>query len=232
MNTKKITLKITTEPIASAEITPEIQNLINETWFWIDKSPKLGLQKALEAIQQYSHISEFYHLVAESYELIGDTDNTKKYIQEAYERFPNDIFSKCTYAHLALNQNDLEAIPTIFNNQFCLPTLYPTRTKFHITEAKTFDVFMARYFLKIHDYKQCKLRIELLEQYIPKDDPRIQHLRNEFIAQAPEEESWDFFQAWFKKIFEAEIGRNDLCSCGSNKKYKKCCLNTKNKGFL
>ena len=24
---------------------------------------------------------------------------------------------------------------------------------------------------------------------------------------------------------EKKIGRNDLCSCGSGKKYKKCCIN-------
>ncbi|TRZ81795.1 hypothetical protein D4R86_02170 [bacterium] len=31
----------------------------------------------------------------------------------------------------------------------------------------------------------------------------------------------------FKPIVnvEAKIGRNDPCPCGSNKKYKKCCLN-------
>jgi len=27
------------------------------------------------------------------------------------------------------------------------------------------------------------------------------------------------------RLFEAEIGRNDPCPCGSGKKYKKCCLN-------
>ncbi|MBD3810221.1 MAG: SEC-C domain-containing protein, partial [Sulfuricurvum sp.] len=25
--------------------------------------------------------------------------------------------------------------------------------------------------------------------------------------------------------YEPKIGRNDLCPCGSGKKYKKCCLN-------
>ena len=29
------------------------------------------------------------------------------------------------------------------------------------------------------------------------------------------------------KKFKGKIGRNSLCSCGSGKKYKKCCLNKK-----
>ena len=30
-------------------------------------------------------------------------------------------------------------------------------------------------------------------------------------------------KAFFKKI--NQLGRNDKCFCGSNKKFKKCCLN-------
>nr|WP_249308398.1 SEC-C metal-binding domain-containing protein [Lederbergia citrea] len=28
----------------------------------------------------------------------------------------------------------------------------------------------------------------------------------------------------YRKITNLKIGRNDLCPCGSQKKYKKCCL--------
>lgn len=49
------------------------------------------------------------------------------------------------------------------------------------------------------------------------------------------EEENDRFWAWFQREKAAEfrielnaylnsIGRNDLCPCGSGKKYKKCCL--------
>ena len=51
------------------------------------------------------------------------------------------------------------------------------------------------------------------------------HLITDVIA---EMESWAYFNPLFSGGFEHDsdfkVGRNDLCPCGSGKKYKKCCL--------
>lgn len=31
-------------------------------------------------------------------------------------------------------------------------------------------------------------------------------------------------------VFQRKVGRNELCPCGSNQKFKKCCISKVNKG--
>ena len=63
-------------------------------------------------------------------------------------------------------------------------------------------------------------QVEFKAYYIENDQEIIHHELSEF---KKENDKW-YFVSGTKPTIKQKIGRNDLCLCGSGKKYKKCCL--------
>jgi SEC-C motif-containing protein len=59
--------------------------------------------------------------------------------------------------------------------------------------------------------------VEFKAYYREKESIRLHHEQSMFIKEAGE---WFYDEG---KLFNTGIGRNELCPCGSGKKYKRCC---------
>ena len=65
--------------------------------------------------------------------------------------------------------------------------------------------------------------VEFIVRYRDKEGIRTYHERGQFKR---EKNCWYFTEGEMvkpKPLFVTKVGRNDPCSCGSGKKYKKCC---------
>jgi SEC-C motif-containing protein len=65
--------------------------------------------------------------------------------------------------------------------------------------------------------------VEFVARYTEKGEPRVHH---EVALFKKEKDTWFFTDGKSvgqRPIVSTKIGRNDPCSCGSGKKYKKCC---------
>jgi SEC-C motif domain protein len=65
--------------------------------------------------------------------------------------------------------------------------------------------------------------VEFVARYTEKGEPRVHH---EVALFKKEKDTWFFTDGKSvgqRPIVSNKIGRNDPCSCGSGKKYKKCC---------
>ena len=71
--------------------------------------------------------------------------------------------------------------------------------------------------------KDEKGEVEFIARFRDKDGVRSHHERGQF---ARKRKKWLFTEGIMvksKPLSVTKIGRNDPCSCGSGKKYKKCC---------
>ncbi len=72
--------------------------------------------------------------------------------------------------------------------------------------------------LKLDILNASKYSVEFKAYYKENNQIKVHHEISSFIF---EDDRWFYDEG---KLLNAEVGRNELCPCGSGKKYKKCCV--------
>ncbi|MFA6527638.1 MAG: hypothetical protein WCT20_04405 [Candidatus Babeliales bacterium] len=162
-----LTYQVTYEPLKNTEYPPEVITRMNDICELIYSRPQKAVFECLNAIKLYPKIPIFYNYLGGAYQALGDSENLKKYIYEAYTLFPDYIFARCAYAEFKMDSGEVEAIAAIFAQKYCLKALYPLRNVFHIHEVTTFNFTMGRYFTKIGNRETAQIYLKELEHVAP-----------------------------------------------------------------
>jgi tetratricopeptide (TPR) repeat protein len=163
-----IQYEIVEEPIGIAEMPDEIVEVLEELQFLIFQMPDKAIPQIEDWIEKYPENPKLYNFLAVAHDRAGNYEKAEELSIEIIKRFPDYLFAKINYAQFCLKNDEIDKIPSIFNNKFDLQMLYPRRNKFHITEFSGFMGIMGIYFFKKGDKEQAKYYYDLLKQIAPK----------------------------------------------------------------
>lgn len=107
--------------------------------------------RIMEGIKKWPRSPVFYNHLFNTYLLLNDTKKANAVQQEQFDKFPNYLFAKITYANSLYQQDKADKIPAVFNNQLTLSSLYPERKQFHISEFTSFTATQCLYHIAIKD---------------------------------------------------------------------------------
>ena len=124
-----------------------------------------AIPRLLQLLQQYP-LPLIYSCLAIAYGQV-DPEKQKLVIRENYKKNAKNLFARCNYARLCLAENNTDAIPLIFANQYELKTLYPKRTQFHITEYTALTSVFCEYYFKISELDQAEALLTKLQEIVP-----------------------------------------------------------------
>jgi len=171
---------ITDEPLDNRDL----KQLPSQVQARIDALYELALHDPTQAIPEleglvttYPHIPLLSNYLCVAYLYSGDLEKTDACVREAYRRHPQYLFAKVNYAHLCLQQGEVDKIPDIFNHQCNLKRLYPHRTRFHLSEFTNFAGVMCRYFCAIGKRETATLYYRMLKQVAPRH-PMTKHAKH------------------------------------------------------
>ena len=112
-------------------------------------------------------------------------------IVDGYHQYPEYFFAKINYADQCLRLKKWDQIPLIFPS-FDLTTLFPDKTKFHVSEFRGFMIVVCRYFLCIKQKDQAKLFYQKALLADP-SHPSLISLEKELF-------SFNCFKKWFCRL--------------------------------
>jgi hypothetical protein len=104
-----------------------------------------------EAIKKWPRSPIFYNNLYNAYLLLNNTEKAKDIQQEQFDKFPDYLFAKMTYANTLYQQGEADKIPAVFNNQLTLSSLYPEKSQFHISDFIGFTAIQCLYHMHIKD---------------------------------------------------------------------------------
>lgn len=159
--------EIVEEPIGITEMPDEVVEEIDELQFLMSQMPDKAIPQIEDWIKKYPENPKLYNFLAVAHNSAGNYKKAEELTRESFKRFPDYLFAKINYAQICLKNDEIDKIPSIFNNKFDLQMLYPQRNKFHITEFSGFMGVMGIYFFKKGDKERAKYYYDLLEQIAP-----------------------------------------------------------------
>ncbi|EKD93251.1 MAG: hypothetical protein ACD_28C00194G0001 [uncultured bacterium] len=96
-----------------------------------------------------------------------ETRRADDLVRTCYSLQPEYLPAKLGYAHLLLEEGDLDKIPAVFNGKFVLSEVYPERKVFHITEVIKFSMFLAEFFFLRGEIQHAQVQLDFLKQIAP-----------------------------------------------------------------
>jgi hypothetical protein len=100
-----------------------------------------------DAIKEYPGKPQFYNLLQTVYHFSEQFDKSDTIIIEMYNRFPDYLFAKVSYANFLINNSRHEGVLEVFNGKPDLGYLYPGQKEFNTHEAAIYYATMCRYFI-------------------------------------------------------------------------------------
>ena len=89
----------------------------------------------------------FHNRLVMVYQLLDDKEKADENAQLLYQKFPDYLFAKVSYAEFLIGHSRLEEVPAVFGGNFSLPAIYPQRNSFHIAEVVAFHTNICNYYL-------------------------------------------------------------------------------------
>jgi SEC-C motif. len=111
---------------------------------------------------------------------LGQKDQVEELIAKTYEKFPNYLFAQTAQASIYLENGFPEKAFEVLKGAHTLKQLFPSRTVFHISEVKAFELFMIRYFCETEKLKQADTHLQFLQEVLEEDDPLLQDAQEIF----------------------------------------------------
>lgn len=135
----------------------------------IYSKPQNAITELKALLKRYPNEPRLLNLLATVYSMINDISEAKNIAYQNYKKNPYYLFAKINYAHLCMNDNDLDSIPKIFKNKFDLKALYPDRDKFHISEYVGFAGVVGEYFARVGKKDTAMIFYKTLKKIAPKN---------------------------------------------------------------
>lgn len=113
--------------------------------------------------------------IASGYDHLGQQDQVEKLIAQTYEKFPDYLFAQTAQANIYLRDGFPEKALEVLKGAYTLKQLYPHRTVFHISEVRTFEYFMVKYFCKTGDFEQAGHHLQIMQNILEEHDTLLQN---------------------------------------------------------
>jgi|GEM_PF-5524459 len=146
-----------------AEYSEEINSVLREIEKHINNDDLYNaVILANSSLKKYLDPLPFYSLLTKIFFAYGNAFWNDS-VTELYKKLPGNIFSKCTYAKLCLEEKKLNEISKIFDNKYELRLLYPNQEYFDQHEIYVFYLVMAQYFSLLRDFEKAEKYLKFLE---------------------------------------------------------------------
>ncbi len=123
-------------------------------------------------------VSVLNNLLAAAYSRQGRMKEALAVVERNYKQSPEYLFARIQYAQLCLLAGKVDSVPGIFDYHFDLKLLYPTRTKYHISEFAAFAAVAGEYYLLKGDREAAESYYRTLKHVAPEHEmtERLQSL--------------------------------------------------------
>jgi len=173
-----LSYEITWDPLTELpenKLPPDLAAQVDRLYLQVQTQPREAIVELNRLIERYPDCPKLFNFLGAAYGSIGNVARADQIARDSYERFPNYLFAKLTYADLCVSRGDLDEIPIIFNGKYDLSLFCPNRKRFHVTEAVGFMGVMGYYFLRKGDVEQAKTYHKILKELAP-DEPHTKRL--------------------------------------------------------
>ena len=133
------------------------------------KFKKSFIKELLLLKEKYPKVPRIYNFLANIYSHFGDSENTKKVIDEGCKLIPDYFFNKVTLANRFIDQGEKEKVLELFP-ELNLKKTYPNRNLFHVSEVVSFLGILGRFYLRefnIDAAIKCLKKATDLDYYQP-----------------------------------------------------------------
>jgi tetratricopeptide (TPR) repeat protein len=161
------------------KIPDSILEQMTELHHLMKVNPEQAILHLLELYDEYPNVPKIQNLLSSTYAKIGNNEKADEMIVGIYQKYPNYLFGKCSYAALCLGRDEPEKIPEIFNNKYDLQSQYPHRKVFHVLEFVSFMGIMALYFIHTNNLNQAVAYYNQVKEVLP-DSPILDNISYTF----------------------------------------------------
>lgn len=129
-----------------ADKIDEILAAVEKAYPLTHEYPEQAIHLNKELIEKYPEYPAFYNYLSNALMLADRKEEAEQVTLSTYEKFPDYLFAKLSYAHWLLEQEKYEEALQVLDHKFSVNLLYPDREIFHSSEVLAFSLFMCRYF--------------------------------------------------------------------------------------
>lgn len=149
------------------QLPEDVKATLERLYSLAQTRPHQAIPELETLLRTYPHVPNIYNYLSVAYSAAGEKAQAEHIVAENYRRHPEYLFARLNYAEICLAKNDIDAIPSIFNNNFDLKLLYPRRKRFHISELTGFMGVIGPYFYAIGKYELAQNIYDILHQISP-----------------------------------------------------------------
>ena len=162
--------EITSEPIIDGpykRLPEDVKATLERLYSLARIRPRQAILELETLLHTYPHVPNIYNYLSVAYSAAGEKEKAEHIVAENYRRHPDYLFARLNYAEICLMKNDIDAIPSIFNNNFDLKLLYPKRKRFHTSELAGFMGIIGPYFHAVGQHEIAQNIYDILHQIAP-----------------------------------------------------------------
>ena len=147
------------------------------------KNPSANLKTLLEnELTTNKENPQIYSYLSNVCIKLGELDEADKWTELGLEKFPNYLFGKISYAQTLLQKGESSKVLSIFNNNYSLKDILPTRKQFHILEVVNFYAIMCLYFATQKDIASANVYWKEIKDLKLRDEELVLLAENELMV--------------------------------------------------
>lgn len=159
--------EITGEPLPDshvAKLPDRVHEEIEEIHALLHTDPHAALSRLSKLSKKQRSNPLVYNFLIAAHQKVGDQEKARALILESYRRWPDYLFAKINYAHQCLREGKVDQVPEVFEHKLDLKLLYPSRDRFHVSEAINFMGVLALYFHQRGDPESADVYYHLMKK--------------------------------------------------------------------
>jgi hypothetical protein len=149
------------------KMPPVISEQLDQLFKIINQEPQEVIPGLTDLVDKYPGVPVLSNLLYAAYSMADEKEKAEQIAYESFINYPDYIFAKINYAQICLLKGDLDKIPQIFQNKFDLKSLYPKRSKFHISEFVSLSGVISIYFYESGQVKTAREIYKSLKEVAP-----------------------------------------------------------------
>lgn len=165
---------ITYEPIGDSSFPKEVEGQCEELHNLSDKNPSQAIPRLKALKKKYPEVREFYNWLVAALAAVGEGEEAEQLAKECYQKFPDYLFAKLSYAEFCMRRGNFEEVPIILDHKFDLKMHLPERDTYHITEVVGFFGITGIYYARIGELEAARVCCDLLKEIAPEHQATLQ----------------------------------------------------------
>ncbi len=171
-NTTQSAFEVSYEPQpeqALKNMPQAVRQELDEIYESLSRNATEAVPRLQELKKRYPKVMLINNYLAVAYGYI-DKRQQDQVIKENYQNNKTYLFARCHYAQLCMAKGESEKIPGIFDNKLDLKSLYPRRSRFHITEYLAFTLVRCLYYHATGNSEQAESEYQAIVKAAPDSD--------------------------------------------------------------